>query len=119
LLTTEVGVAGGVDDVDDDGVAVLVGQVDGGVLREDGDPTLALEVHGVHDPVLRRVVVRALALRPPEGARLTEEGIDQGRLAVVDVGDDRHVAQVVAGGHAKRHLRRNSGIRRAGAPSSL
>jgi hypothetical protein len=38
---------------------------------------------------------------------------------VVDVGDDRHVAQVVAGGHAKRHLRRNSGIRRAVAPSSL
>src|ERR1700709_2125995 len=36
-LATEVRVAGGVDDVDDDGVAVLVGQPDGGVLGEDGD----------------------------------------------------------------------------------
>ena len=105
-LATEVGVAGGVDDVDDDGVAVLVGQVDRGVLGEDGDAALALEVHRVHHAGLRLVVVRALALGAPEGAGLAEEGVDQGRLAVVDVGDDRHVAQVVAGGHAKRHLRR-------------
>ena len=54
---------------------------------------------------LRLVVVRSLALGAPEGSRLAEEGVDQGRLAVVDVGDDRHVAQVVAGGHAEGHLR--------------
>ena len=44
-----------------------------------------------------------------ERAGLAEEGVDQGGLAVVDVGDDRHVAQVVAGGHAKRHLRKSFG----------
>ena len=39
-----------------------------------------------------------------QGTGLAEEGVDQRRLAVVDVGDDRHVAQVVADGHAERHL---------------
>src|SRR3712207_7043262 len=48
-----------------------------------------------------RVVVGALALGAAEGAGLAEEGVDQGGLPVVDVGDDRHVAQVVAGGHAE------------------
>ena len=33
-----------------------------------------------------------------EGAALAEHGVDQGGLAVVDVGDDGEVAQVVAGG---------------------
>ena len=35
----------------------------------------------------------------PERAGLPEHGVDQGGLAVVDVGDDRDVAQVVPGGH--------------------
>src|SRR3712207_3724169 len=51
-----------------------------------------------------RVVVGALALGAAQGAGLAEEGVDQGGLAVVDVGDDRDVAQVVAGGHAEQHL---------------
>ena len=34
-----------------------------------------------------------------EGAGLPEHGVDERGLAVVDVGDDRDVAQVVAGGH--------------------
>ena len=40
----------------------------------------------------------------PKRAGLPEHGVDQGGLAVVDVGDDRDVAQVVAGarGHACR-----------------
>src|SRR4030095_1165107 len=33
-----------------------------------------------------------------ERVRLLEHGVDERRLAVVDVGDDRDVAQVVAGG---------------------
>ena len=45
-LAAEVGVAGGVDDVQLD-VAVA----DGGVLGQDRDALLPLEVHGVHDPV--------------------------------------------------------------------
>ena len=38
-----------------------------------------------------------------EGAGLPEHGVDERRLAVVDVGDDRDVAEVLAGGgHALR-----------------
>jgi len=63
------------------------------VLREDRDALLALEVTGVHRP-LGDVLVRA------EGPGLPEHGVDQGGLPVVDVGDDRDVAQVGAQGHA-------------------
>ena len=89
-LAAEVGVAGGVDDVELD-VAV----VDRRVLGEDRDPLLALEVHRVHHPLGD---VLALA----EGAGLPEHLVDQRRLAVVDVGDDRDVSEVVSGGHHRR-----------------
>ena len=36
----------------------------------------------------------------PEGTRLTEHGVDESRLAVVDMGNDRHIAYVVPGLHA-------------------
>ena len=81
-LAAEVGVAGGVDDVD----AVLV-PADGGVLREDGDTPLLLDVVGVHDPLHW---AEALA----EGAGLLEQLVDQGGLTMIDVGDDGDVAQV-------------------------
>ena len=35
------------------------------------------------------------------GAGLQQHRVDQRGLAVVDVGDDRHVAEVIARGHAK------------------
>jgi hypothetical protein len=79
-------VARGVDDVE-----LHVPVLHGRVLGEDRDALLALEVHGVHDAV---VDVRAL----PEGAGLPEHRVDERRLAVVDVGDDGDVAQVLAGG---------------------
>ena len=98
-LATEVGVAGGVDDVDDHRLAAAGGTrvVDRGVLREDRDALLALEVAGVHD-----TVGDALGLVRGEGAGLAEHRVDQRGLAVVDVRDDRDVAQVGAGlgGHA-------------------
>ncbi len=92
-LATEVGVAGGVDDVDDHRLTATGGTlvVHRGVLREDRDALLALEVAGVHDPV-----GDALGLVGGEGAGLTQHGVDQRGLAVVDVGDDRDVAQVGA-----------------------
>ena len=80
-LAAEVGVAGRVDDVDLD-VAV----VHGGVLGQDRDAALALEVVGVEDP-LTHLLVRA------EDAALPQQGIDQGGLAVVDVGDDGDVSK--------------------------
>ena len=90
-LAAEVGVAGGVDDVD--GRAL---EADRGVLRENRDALLALEVHRVHDPLADRVLVRLVL---GEGPGLPEHGVDEGGLAVVDVGDDRDVAKVIAGRH--------------------
>jgi len=83
-FAAEVGVAGGVDYVDG-GVFVA----DGGVLGQDGDAPLFFEVVGVHDAdgfLAGFVVV---------GAGLLEHGVDERGFAVVDVGDDGDVAQVV------------------------
>ncbi len=105
-LAAEVGVPRGVDDVDrhavgDAGVeGRLPGVPHGGVLREDRDALLALEVTAVHRPVGDVVVL-------PEGARLPQHLVDEGGLAVVDVGDDGDVAEVLATGdrHTPQSLR--------------
>ena len=89
-LAAEVGVAGGVDDVDRH-PALGRGRSDvvhRGVLREDRDALLALEVTGVHHPV-----DDGLGLVHGERPGLAQHGVDQRGLAVVDVGDDRDVAQ--------------------------
>ncbi|CAH0223065.1 hypothetical protein SRABI128_02247 [Microbacterium sp. Bi128] len=90
-LATEVGVAGGVDDVDGNGFAVGGRSVVGhrGVLRQDGDALFAFQVTGVHDAVFEVVVLG-------KGVGLLEHGVDQRGLAVVNVGHDRDVAQVTA-----------------------
>ena len=102
-LATEVGVAGGVDDVQRDVVAVArVVPDQRGVLGEDGDALLALEVAGVHDPVDELFV-------GAERTGLTQHRVDEGGLAVVDVGDDGEVADVRAMTHcsrSRRHRRR-------------
>jgi hypothetical protein len=90
-LAAEVGVTRGVDHVDDDGraVGVLAVVEHRGVLREDRDALLALEVVRVHHAVLALEV-------GVERVRLLEHGVDQGGLAVVHVGHDGHIAEVVA-----------------------
>ena len=89
-LAAEVGVAGGVDDVDRHALRRgRAGVVDRGVLGEDRDPLLALEVTGVHDPV-----ADDLGLVRGERAGLPQHRVDERGLAVVDVRDDRDVAQV-------------------------
>ena len=90
-LAAEVGVAGRVDDVD-----LHVAVPDRGVLGQDRDALLALEVHRVHDPVGDLLV-------GPERAGLAQHGVDEGGLAVVDVGDDGDVAQVAARASARGH----------------
>ena len=72
--------AGRVHDVDQ-GLAV----VDGGVLGQDGDAALALELVAVHGAL-------GDALVGAEHAALAEHGVDQRGLAVIDVGDDGDVA---------------------------
>ncbi len=106
-LAAEVGVAGRVHDVD-----LQIAVANGRVLRQDRDALLALQVHGVHDP-LAHVLVRA------ERAGLPEHGVDQRGLAVVDVRHDRHVADVVAEGHGQTaSSRRIEGARRRTATHS-
>ena len=89
-LTAEVGVPGRVDDVD-----LHVAVPDGGVLGQDRDALLALQVHRVHDAVGHFLV-------GPERAGLAQHGVDEGGLAVVDVRDDRDVSQVVCLGFGAR-----------------
>ena len=80
-LAAEVSMARGVHNVDL-GVAVL----DGGVLGQDGDAPLTLQIVGVHDP-LHRLLVLAVH------AALLEHLVHQGGLAVVHVGDNGYVSQ--------------------------
>ena len=79
-LAAKVGVAGRIDDVDQMSVVL-----DGRVLGQDRDAALALEVVGVEDALGDLLVVA-------EDVALPQHRVDQGRLAVVDVGDDGDVA---------------------------
>jgi hypothetical protein len=83
-LAAEVGVAGGVDDVERHPLPAHRG-----VLGEDGDALLALQVAGVHDPVDHGGPLA-------ERARLAQHGVHEGGLAVVDVRDDGDVAEIAA-----------------------
>jgi hypothetical protein len=58
----------------------------GGVLREDGDAALALEVHAVHHAVGDLLV-------GAERSALAQQRVDERGLAVVDVRDDGDVAR--------------------------
>ena len=75
-----------VDKVEDVLLAGIGGVVQPDRMRLDGDATLALEVHGVED--------LSFHLACLEGAGHFEETVGERRLAVVDVGDDRKVADV-------------------------
>ena len=67
--------------------------MDGGVLGENRDPALTLELVAIHgalgDPLVG-------AKRPA----LVQQRVDERRLAVVDVRDDRDVPDVQAGRHS-------------------
>jgi hypothetical protein len=81
-LAAEVGVPRGVDNVDLDPVPLH-----GGVLGQDGDPPLLLEGVRVHDPLLHLLVVA-------KDPGLAEHLVDQGGLAMVNVGDDGDVSNL-------------------------
>ncbi|MEN3347883.1 MAG: GTP-binding protein LepA, partial [Bradyrhizobium sp.] len=86
-LVGEVDVPGGVHQVEHIGLAVVGLVVQAHRLGLDGDPALALYVHGIKH-------LRAhLALGQAAGG--LDQAVGQGRLAVVDMGDDREVADAV------------------------
>ena len=106
-ISTEVGVAGGVDEVDLDTLPV-----DGRGLGEDGDATLALLVVGVHH-ALHHVLVGG------EGSGLAQQLVNQRRLAVVNVRHDGDVAnQFVQAGSSSPSLVEASESSPAISPSS-
>ena len=86
-LSAEVCVARGVDDVD-----LHAAVRHRGVLGQDGDALLPLQVVGVHRALLDLLV-------GPVGPGLAEEVVHQGGLSVVDVRDDGDVADLLAGKH--------------------
>ena len=105
-LTTEVGVAGGVDDVDGDSASRSrrPGVVHSGVLSKNRDALFPLQIIGVECPVSRRLV-------GIERACLVQHLVDQGRFSVVNVSHNGDIAQVFATG--TRHDRVLSrGLRR-------
>src|SRR5580693_7184520 len=81
-LAAEIGVAGGVDDID---AGVLPDQR--GRLGQDGDAPFALQIVGIE-----RALGHPLVLA--ERAGLLQQAVDQGGLAVVDVGDNGDIAQI-------------------------
>ena len=79
-LTAEIRVARGVNNVDTNSFVI-----DGGVFGKNCDTTLTLKIVGVHHTGRNRL---SLA----EDARLVEHGIHQRGFAMVNVGNDRNVA---------------------------
>ncbi|CPY82565.1 Uncharacterised protein [Mycobacteroides abscessus] len=88
-LAAEIGVAGGVDDVDDRHRAIRVVAVHRGVLGQDGDALFLLQVTGVHQ-ALNGVITSVR-----ERTRLFEHRVDQGCLAVVDVRNNGYVPETM------------------------
>ena len=89
-LGAEIGVAGGVDDVDARRLALML-PFHAGAFGEDGDPAFLFEIARIH-----RALFHALVFA--EGAGLAEQLVDQRGLAVVDVGDNGDIAQVAGHG---------------------
>ena len=82
-FTPEIGMARRVDNIDS--VAV---PLEGSVLRSNRNAFFPLQIHGVHDALLHLLV-------GAEGARLAQQLINQGSLAVVDMRDDGDIADLI------------------------
>ncbi len=89
-LAAEVGVAGRIHDVQADPVVV-----DGGLLGQDRDALLALQVAGVHDPLHDDLI-------GSKSAGLAKHRVHERGLAVVDMGHDGKVPDVGAIRRARR-----------------
>ena len=82
---------GGVDQVEDVLLAIHADVAQPHGLRLDRDPPLPFQIHRVEN------LLAHVAFADSSGA--LEQAIGQGRLAVVDVGDDREVADARSSGH--------------------
>ena len=93
-LVGEIDVAGRVDQIEDVILAVARAVIQPHGLRLDGDAALALDIHGIEH------LLDHLARLEPAGE--LNQPVGQRRFAVVDMGDDREIADVFDGrrGHA-------------------
>ena len=82
-LAAEIRVPRCIDQVD-----LHPGVVDGNVLGQNGDAALPLQFVGIEDEILGDLAGAILPALP-------QQTIDKRRLAVVDVGDNRNIAQVL------------------------
>jgi hypothetical protein len=69
-------------------IDLVVTVLDGSILGIDGDTTLLFLIVGIHD---RSTDIFVLT----ERVGLLQEGIDEGSLTVVDVGDDRYIDELL------------------------
>ena len=83
--------AGRVDEVEFVGLAVFGPVVEANGLRLDGNAALALQLHGIENLIFHFAIA--------EAAAELDQPVRQGRLAVVDVGDDGKVSDMREVGH--------------------
>ena len=80
-LAAEVGMARGVDDIDAGAFPV-----DRGTFRKDGNPAFPFQVIGIHGALGDLLVL-------PERTGLFKQLVDQSGLAMIDVRDNRNIAE--------------------------
>ncbi len=107
-LIGEVDMAGRVDEIEDVILAVVGAVIEPHRLRLDGDAALALDIHGIEH------LLDHFALLEPAG-RLNQP-VGQRRFAMIDMGDNREIADVFDGD--RRPCRAdNTGVRKRQAVS--
>ena len=83
-LSAEIRMSRSVDNVD---LRAFV--IDSCVFGEDGDASFSLNIIGVHDTLLDLLILT-------EHTALAQQLVHQGGLAVVYVGDDRHISYIIS-----------------------
>ena len=73
-----------------DDVHAIAVPLESGVLGPNGDPFFALQIHRIHHSLLDLLI-------GAEGAGLAQELVDERGLAVVDVGNDGNVTNLIHG----------------------
>ena len=86
-LATEIGVAGRIHDVDFGGAVC-----DRGVLGENRDAALALQIVGIHHALDDGLILA-------KDMRLPEHPVNQRGLAVVNVSDNSDIAKIISNWH--------------------
>jgi len=88
-LPTEVSMSGRVNDVDLDQFSRFeIRQGDGCVLCQNRNPAFSFQIIGIHDAFLDLLVF-------PEDLSLFQHGINQGRLPMIHMRDDRNISDIL------------------------